>query len=156
MASIFRHILPKTKGAKTAAGSGIFVEGAREIDAILSQVEPRIAKKLYSGALKRAAQNIILPEAKDRVPVDSGDLEDSLVARAMKRSRTRFGWEVRTREGFFKGEQYYGGFQEFGTKTMRAQPFLRPAGYGNEQRIRREVIDDIKKSLRELPVSPVR
>lgn len=158
MSSFFQFELPKTfkRGSRVRAGSGVFVTGDKELDAILDQVEPRMAKRLQREELKKAAKQIILPEAQARVPVDSGQLEESLVARALPRSRTRYGYEVRTRDGFFKGDEFYGGFIEFGTKHQEADPFLRPAGYGNEQRIRTMVVGGVKQAIKKLPVSPVR
>lgn len=137
-------------GKPGIAGTGVIVTGDLELDAKLSTLEKKVQKKVAKKSMRKAAKEIILPEAKNRVPVDSGALEESLVVRSLKRSRSRIGVEVRTKEGFFKGDEFYGGFIEFGTATQKAQPFLRPAGYGNEPRIRELIIQDIKQALREM------
>ena len=150
--SIFQVALPKTKGAKHAAGPGsagaVFVTGDREIDEMLGGLEKNVQRQIARVELRKVAKEIILPEAQNRVPVDTGQLESVLKVRAIKRSRTNFGVEVSTAEGLFQGEEYYGGFIEFGTKHMDEQPFLRPAGYGNEPRIRKKVIQGIRTALK--------
>ena len=131
------------------AGTGIMVTGDRELDAKLKGMPGRMQLKLSRKATRRAARGIILPDARAMAPVDTGALEKSLVVKAIRRSRTRIGHSVQTKEGFFQGEQFYGGFQEFGTKTMRADPFLRPALYSNETPIKALFVKAMKESIKE-------
>ena len=127
------------------------VRGGREIMAILSGVETRVARKQMRSALKDAAKKIILPEAENRAPYDTGELASSGKVLAMKRSRSRFGYDVH-----FSRDVQQAVEQEFGNKRHRPDPFLRAAGYGNENRIRDMVVADLRKSIAELPVSPIR
>lgn len=112
----------------------------RELDRKLKQLPDKVRK---TGGRKatRAAAKIVLEDAKRLVPYDTGLLESSLKVRARKRSRKNkntVGHAVVTGEGFFKGETFYGGFLELGTKHIDADPYLRPAIYGNQNRIREE------------------
>lgn len=130
----------------------IDVVGAPELKAQLAALEPKVAKKLTRKAM-REAQKIVLADAKRLVPVDTGQLRKSLAIRALKRSRSRFGVSVQTKEGLFKGEQFYGGFIELGTKKMEAKPYLRPALYDNEAKVRETFADSLREFIRELPKS---
>jgi len=144
------------------AGGGVIVTGDKVLDALLAGLEPKLQKKLSRQATRKAAKDIVLPEARNRVPVDTGDLDDSLTVRAVKRSRGKIGHMVTTRDGFFKGDQFYGAMLEFGTKERKhksgksvgsIQPhsfaFLRPAIYDNEARIKTEYINDVRELINE-------
>jgi len=65
-------------------------------------------------------------------------------------------------DGFFVGDQFYGGFMEFGTKVRttrsgagrgaivpRKFEFLRPAIYDNQTQIRKLFVDAVKQFIRE-------
>lgn len=111
--------------------------GDRELDRLLASVEakkvkPALRKGAREGAKETAAQ------AKANVPTDSGALKRSIKVRALKRSRKTkhlVGARVVTGEGLFKGDNYYGGFVEFGTSKMKAKPYLRPAANQSKQRV---------------------
>lgn len=134
------------------AGSGAYVDGDKELMQQLAGLEGKIGRKIAQGALRRAAKKVILPEAKAMVPVDTGQLEGSLKVKALARSRRVFGVAVVAGEGFFKGEEFYGGFVEFGTKHMEADPFLRPAGYANREKVLRLVVQDVKDQIKAMRV----
>lgn len=127
----------------------IIVTGDKKLDRALRHLEKNVQRKFARKAMRKAAKDVILPEARARVPVDTGALERSLVVRAARRSRRGIGVEVRTRDGLFAGDEFYGGFQELGTKHMPADPYLRPALYGNEAKIRGLFIDDMNELIKE-------
>lgn len=129
---------------------GVIVTGHKELDKTIASLEAKVQKKVARSAMRKATKSIIMPAAKSKVPVASGALRKAIKVRAIKRSRSRIGVEVVAGDGFFKGDQYYSGMVEFGTKKQRAQPFLRPAGYENEPRVRRLIEDDIRQALKEL------
>ncbi len=130
------------------------VAGDREIIEIINLIGGKLAKKAMRKSLRKATKDIVLAEAINRVPFDTGQLEESLTVRAMKRSRSGFGYEVRVRKG--SPAEEYAQVLEFGTKRVRAQPFLRVSGYSNEPRVLDLVLQDIRQVMKELPVSPIR
>jgi len=127
----------------------IEIEGVKKLEKRLKSLEPKVGKGIVRGALKDAAKPL-LQEAKERVPVKSGDLKKSLRVRTMKRKKGRYGVEMATKDGWFKGDQYYGAFLEFGTKNMPAKPFMRPA-YDNKKDEAASIIKSrIKSGLKRL------
>ncbi len=133
-----------------ARKGAVIVTGEKAIDKKLRKLEPKIQKKVVKKALRAAVKEIILPDAKAAAPIDSGKLEKSLTVRALKRSRKGFGFAVVTREIKGTDTPFYGQFHEFGTKYIRADPYLRPAGYGNEQKVRARLAEGVRKELRAL------
>lgn len=131
------------------AGTGIAITGDRELDRKLKGMEGKFKKKLSRKATRKAAKEIVLPAAKANAPVGTGDLRKSLVVRTIKRSRSRIGHQVQTKDGFFKGDQFYGAFHEFGTARMKARPFMRPAVYDNESRITSFYVAALKEAIYE-------
>jgi HK97 gp10 family phage protein len=130
------------------------VTGVKEIDRKLASLEPKIQKKLVRSAVRKAGK-LIQKKAKDHLEDNeqSGQTKRGIKVRAMKRSRGKIGITVGTTERSRgkTGSSVFGGAQlEFGTKHMRADPFLRPAGYGSEKEVRQMVIDDILAELRAL------
>jgi HK97 gp10 family phage protein len=147
------------------AGGGVIITGDKALDALLKGLPAKVQKKLSRQATRKAAKEIVLPDAKARVPVNTGDLEESLTVKAMRRSRTRFGHEVRTKDVFYQGDQFYGAFIEFGTKERRHKSgksvgridpakgfaYLRPAIYDNEDRIEQLYVTAMRELIAELP-----
>jgi HK97 gp10 family phage protein len=80
------------------------------------------AAKAATKAANAAARS--LKKAKQGYP---GQLRDSLKIRAMKRKKGRIGFMVQTRDGDFKGDEYYASFVEYGTSKMPARGFIRAA-----------------------------
>ncbi len=93
----------------------IEIQGVEELRRKLLALEPKIAKKVLRKAL-RAGAKIVQARAKQNIPQGgTGVLSRSLKVRAMRRTRRqRIGVAVETREGWYKGEAFYGAFVEFG------------------------------------------
>jgi len=148
------------------AGGGVIITGDEALDKLLKGLPLKVQKKLSTQATRKAAKEIVLPDAKSRVPVDTGDLEESLVVRSIKRSRFRIGHQVQTKDGFNQGDQFYGAFIEFGTKPRvhksgksvgRIDPsknfaYLRPAVYDNEARIKGLYVTAMNELISSLPI----
>lgn len=81
----------------------------------LNELEPKVRKKIIRQAM-RPAMKMIRQDAIARAPRKTGQLRKSIKVRAFKRSRTKIGVSVTTAKGWFKGEAFYGGFQEWGWK----------------------------------------
>ena len=129
------------------------ITGDKELDKILLKIQKNTANKWVRQGLRHAAKTIALPQAKRRVPHDTGSLEKSLTVRAGKRSRKGPSYMVATRPT--KDEDaYYGVFTELGTKHITADPYLRPAIYDYQNEIRDAVGDFIWKEIKTLRVPP--
>lgn len=127
----------------------VSLQGDRELIEKLEGLPPRLTKKLTTSAMRKAAKPI-LDEAKRIVPVRTGTLRKSIRIRALKRSRRRFGVQVITGEGFFKGKTFYGGMVEYGTSRQAAQPFMRPAAKRKVGEVRRVFNEELAKALNEI------
>jgi len=131
------------------------IKGLRELDQQLKMLEPNVRKRLGRAALKAGAK-LILAKAKMNAPVATGKLRDSLV---VKSGRTRKPNTVNVlmmiKEGWYKGETFYGAFVEFGTRHAPAHPFMRPA-FDTEKdaalaAITRKLAEGLEKKLGSLP-----
>lgn len=114
----------------------VSITGVAELDAKLATMTERHQNKLIRRAARVIAKDV-RDSAQDHAPVQYGTLEDSIRVRAMRRSRKNkdvVGLRVITSDSdsLFAGETFYGGFQEYGTKHMTANPFLLPAMLENE------------------------
>ena len=129
------------------------IEGGKELDRALKAIAPKFEKRIAKAAVRSGA-NVILKEARLRVPERSGALRKSL--RVVARSR-RVGDAVAsvvTRSGkkwTSKGmNAWYAGKVEFGSKKSPAQPFLRPALDTKAKQAIEAMKDMITKKLGEL------
>lgn len=94
----------------------------KALGAVLGATEKQQAK-----AAQRAVKQSIRESKKLGVDYP-GQLRDSLKIRAMKRSRNgRIGVTIQSRAGDFKGREFYGAFQEYGTSKMPGKGFIRSA-----------------------------
>jgi len=107
------------------------ITGGKELDRALSQFSLRVETNIAKSAA-RAGAAVVLKDARQRAPQDSGTLRRSLAIVARKSQRgeavvasvvTRSGrkWNAK------RANAWYAGKVEFGTATTNAQPFLRPA-----------------------------
>jgi HK97 gp10 family phage protein len=94
------------------ANSTLNISGLAELDALLKQLPGKIEQNIMRGAL-RAGQKVIMGEAKTRVPVDQGDLRDSIRIQYRARSK-KFGW-VRMHLVAGSRKAFTANWVEFGT-----------------------------------------
>lgn len=116
------------------------VTGVKELDAVMKEFTPAVQKQILRSATRQAAKPV-MELARAWAPHETGALERSIKVRALKRSRKNkdtVGARVVTSESdnLFQGDQFYGAFQEFGTKHMPANPYLAPAMAGSESTVR--------------------
>lgn len=95
-----------------AIGS-IRIEGGKQLERRLKALPPRVAGQVSRQAL-RAGAKIVQAAAVADAPVRKGLLKQSIKVRAAKRRRGSVGVVVQTGQGFFRGETFYGAFQELG------------------------------------------
>ena len=90
--------------------------GVKEIDRRLLALPATLERKVIRKALRNAAKPI-QAAVKQIAPKQSGQLKKAVKVRAYKKSRKGFGFAVRLGAGDFKGDTFYGAFQEYGWKT---------------------------------------
>lgn len=140
------------------------VEGLRELSDRLEKLDKKVAGQVVRKAAITGAR-LIRDEAKNRVPVDTGVLKQNIV---IKRFRTRGKGNVRYGIGlvsskavysntktnrkkgrvgksYYQDKAFYGHMVEFGTRKMKARPFLRPAFESQKEK----AVDVVKNTLKQ-------
>ena len=129
------HMRLVVGGGKMTIGQSVWqVTGIKEVDAKLAKLPYTIQKKLIRKAMRKAAKPVVAT-ARQLAPKDTGRLSRSIKVKALKRSRKTqhiVGVRIVTGKDLFKGEYYYGGFIEYGTRYQPARSFLRRAAHQNE------------------------
>jgi len=107
-------------------GGGIEIEGAKYVRQTLGDVMPKEARAIARRAVTAVAR-YVRDTARNNVPTDTGTLKKAI------RSRRRKGGRDAANAGIFvttgneaRNDGWYWGFIEFGTKKMKAQPFIQP------------------------------
>jgi HK97 gp10 family phage protein len=99
------------------------IRGAKELQKLLKALPQRVAKRVTVNGL-RAGGRVIANGMKQRVPVRTGDLRDSIiVSSAAKATRGKSNVVV----GFRTPTSRRAHLVEFGTEHSAAEPFMRPA-----------------------------
>lgn len=126
---------------------GISLSGEKELLKMLKELAPKEMKKAVRQA-SRVTAKAVLQDAKSMVPVDTGLLEESLAVRvATKLGRNRIGHRVVTKPVWDDQDAFYGHFIEFGTVKMEADPFMRPALWGNEDEMKRVFTQELRAAV---------
>lgn len=100
--------------AGSLSGGSIRLEGAKELEKALIELERKVARKIISSSLRDGAK-IVQQQAKANAPVLTGLTRKKIVVRAAKKRRSETAAiAVRTGEGAFKGKTFYASFIEFG------------------------------------------
>ena len=96
---------------------------------------PKEARPALTKALIRAG-HMVEKDAKGKCPVRTGRLRSSITTEKKTWDEIHIGTNV-----------VYGPFVEYGTRFMRAQPYLRPALAENQKKITDSVVSEVKKVL---------
>lgn len=127
--------------------AGISLSGEKELLNMLKELAPKEMKKAVRQA-SRATAKAVLDDAKSAAPVDTGLLESSLTVRtATKIGRNRIAHRVITKDVFGGQKAFYAHFVEFGTVNMEADPFMRPALWGNEDEMKRVFTQELRAAV---------
>ncbi|MES2494634.1 MAG: HK97-gp10 family putative phage morphogenesis protein [Pseudomonadota bacterium] len=109
------------------------IEGLADLDEALRSLPKSTSRSVLRSAGVIALKPVI-EAAREYVPVDEGDLRDSLTVTTRLSRRQRRKEAKQDKEGKPTVQLYAGAaalphahLVEFGTSTMPAQPFLRPA-----------------------------
>jgi len=127
-------------------GNEIQITGIKETDRAIQELGKNISKKIMRKAMRESLKPV-QQACKQNAPVDKGDLRKAIKIKAMKKSRKGFGVKVEIGEGDFKGDTFYGAFQEYGWKTGKR-------GSENRHEIKgkgfmRKSFDETKESAKE-------
>lgn len=131
---------PKRR-TRTKSGVSVELEGLEELRAKLNEL-PEQTRVGAGRALEESAE-AIADDMRDEVPVDSGNLQDSIRAEVdVDAFRAEVGPE--------KAQAHYGYFIEFGTTSITPRPFAVPAGENERgrfpDRVRRYVTEEIPEA----------
>lgn len=123
------------------------IKGLEELIKKLNDLPDKLEKKVIRAAVRQGA-NIIKDKAKRYVPVDKGDLRDSIKVSGARAQKGVIAFRIRPTKNKQKGKSvFYGYFQEFGTSKMAAHPFMRPAYDEAGEDVLNKVIDTVKSKL---------
>lgn len=118
------------------------IEGMDEVLKLVAELGDAASVALDKAA--KAGSEIVLSAAKEKVPVDTGELRESLI---LKKSRVK---NPRIRSQYYvtkKSKAAHFAPVELGTSKMKAQPFLRPAIDENKRSIAKTVNDEMLKAI---------
>ena len=108
----------------------IKVEGLKELQAALSKLPDKLSREVQFGVLERAAAPIAA-RAAELAPRDQGDLHKSIT---VSRRLSKRQYSLHRKADPTDVEVYVGAgslphahLQEYGTKNITPQPFMRPA-----------------------------
>lgn len=135
----------------------ITIKGSRAIERAFRELPRKIATKLVRRSLREGAK-IVQAQAKADAPVDTGLLEKSIkVVSGRSRKKGVFLMGVLIGSGNFKGETFYGAFQEFGWKTGKrgsvhrrkipGKRFLKRAMRGMRDEAQRVILETIADGI---------
>jgi len=122
------------------ARTTVRVEGLRDLDAALG----KLGKRTGRNVLRRVALARLQPmaeEMRQRVPVDSGDLKDSISVSTKNPKRNRKQSEVEAHAG--PGRHPHAHLREFGGDGNPPAPYVRPAWDGGKD----DLLQGIKNDL---------
>jgi HK97 gp10 family phage protein len=100
--------------------------GEKEVFEKLKNFVPKLAKKAIRQGL-RAAAKLVQKSAKSKAPKKSGALQKAIKVRSAKARKGQIGIKVGIGKYWFKGDEFYGGFQEFGWHLGRRKSRSRGA-----------------------------
>jgi len=125
------------------------ISGIDELNRMLNEIgSPKIEKKLVSQSLRKAAK-VVLKEAKNNVPVNTGTLKKSLgIVAERQRGREKKVLKVGARaDQRWRG--YHGHLVEYGVpaRGIPAQPFLRPAVQTKFEEFLKEYMDSLDDGI---------
>jgi len=116
------------------------VEGAEKIVKRLKAMDDAAASVLLAGA--KAGGQIALDDAKRNCPEDTGALKASLKLTDVKVTNTKATVQVD-----YDKSLRYGTFVELGARGRPANPFLRNAVDGNQEKINQSITDTVANAV---------
>jgi HK97 gp10 family phage protein len=103
------------------------ITGVRELQRAYRELPKRLANKVIRQAVRKALKPVAT-RVKELTPKDTGLLAKGTKVRARaKKRRGVIALDVIQGEGSFKGQTFYGGSQNFGTKKLSALGYFERA-----------------------------
>lgn len=140
----------------------IQVLGLRELGVAMQGLSDDMRTKVARQAVAAGA-GVVRKAARDKAPVDSGNLKASLIMKRVKetnlteeyivtprKGRTRDVKAAKRGQGKLGKDAYYARFVEFGTVKAPAQPFMRPALEDNVQRATQAIADRLRARIKKV------
>ena len=118
------------------------IEGMDEVIKLVREMGDAAVDALDKAS--KAGAEIVLAVAKQKAPVDTGQLRDSLVLKKSKVKNAKVKSEYYVTKK--SGTNHFAPV-ELGTSKMKAQPFLRPAIDENKSSVARRVNDEMLKAI---------
>lgn len=116
-------------------------EGQKELIENMKSLSDELRMNVKHEAIMGAA-NFLKGESERRVPVRTGKLKENIIIQKVEDSEIVTEVKVGpSRDGF------YGAMVEYGTKNMKAQPYMRPAFDENEERVEKIVAEKIREGI---------
>lgn len=116
------------------------MKGLEELQEKLNQMASDEAKQIENKALTESADYLV-EKIKEGTPVRYGDLQESITEGEVVNGKIQVGPSQ-------QGPAFRAHFIEFGTKYMRAQPFMRPAFEVSKDKLIKIMGDEIRKGLK--------
>lgn len=95
----------------------------------------------------QAGGEFIRDRIKENVPIQTGNLRDSIVVSDVKDEKVEVGPKLGKKDSVSQRQAFYGRFLEFGTSKMRPQPFLEKTYEANKNKIQDIMSESIKRDL---------
>jgi len=115
------------------------LSGFEEFEKKLTTIHERVAEKALvkmDGSADRATRRM-----KQVVPVDTGELRDSIKVRWLSREGTKLEFEI-------YADAPYAPDVEFGTVHMTARPYMNPTIEEERPKFQRDINDAVNEALR--------
>jgi len=119
-----------------------YIEGLDEVKKLFQELGDAAEGVLDDAS--RSGAEIVLADAKKKVPVDTGELRDSLLLKKSKVKNTKVKGEYTVSKK--SGVEHFAPV-ELGTSKMKARPFLRPAVDENMREVAKRINDEVLKAI---------
>lgn len=138
------------------------VAGLRQLGEAMRGLSEDVRTKVARQAVAAGA-SVVRKAARDKAPVDSGNLKASLIMKRIRetnlteeyivtprKGKTRDGKAAKRGQGKLGKDAYYARFVEFGTVKVPARPFIRPALEDNVQRATQAIADRLAARIKKV------
>lgn len=125
------------------AGKGLRIDfsGHNELLKNMENLSEEVRNRAKKEAIMAAAE-VVKEEASRRAPVDTRKLKDSIIIQTVEDNELVTEAKVGPNK-----KAFYGMFVEYGTRRVKAQPFLRPAFDENQDKIHEVITEKLGQAI---------